>query len=876
MKIRTQIFLLFGTFFVGLIAALFSLNLILVRTKLRTQAKQDLIKLHEQVVNSAEALLSTAIDTYLRGITETEMETVRYYYAQYKSGKMSEQDAKDAVQKHLSLKKVGETGYMAAIQRRENRLYLEFHPIQRGVDCSETEGCLAWNSVSNGLVEYGWQNPEDSSMRMKVAYVQEFEPWNMIVGASSYKDEFVTLVDLSELKRMIKPIRILETGYFYVMDLERDLFLIHPELEGVNPSKMYGIDGERITDKLLKSSDGWTDYLWKNPSEKRYRQKYSYITKLDWYNWHIVSSGYTEEIFAPIAFLGRITAGISLGAIAVLILLVSLFSRIITGPLEQIQKGIISFYTSQKPFRWKRKAVSEIAYLGKEVSEMTESISKLIAENRGSLSSLDQIINVLPSVIATIDRNGKILLCNDIFRESVGYDDTMKESTIFELLPELLPYRDRVQESFANCRVDTVTYKITGVNVVQDRELTILPLIEDVTEKALIRIDDITQRLLMERQVHQSQKMEAVGQLAGGIAHDFNNVLAGIVGAAEMLSDSEGITEDQKELTDLILTATDRAAGLTRKLLTFSRRGTANNEAVDGAEIINEAVALLRHTLDKSIEISVQNNAALTTILGDKSNIQNVFMNIGINASHAMPNGGKLTFTAANIELDSEYCEHSQFNIEAGKYLEISIRDTGYGMEPETQSHIFEPFFTTKKEGKGTGLGLAAVYGIIQEHRGAITVYSELNSGTVFHIYFPINGDLVSKEEIAAPIPRGTETVLVIDDEELIRATASALLTSMGYTVILAENGQEGLETFRENRDLIDLIILDMIMPVMGGRETFGKLREINGDIPIIISSGFAKEKDLAELEKQNVSAFLHKPFRKIQMAETMKQVLHP
>lgn len=376
-------------------------------------------------------------------------------------------------------------------------------------------------------------------------------------------------------------------------------------------------------------------------------------------------------------------------------------------------------------------------------------------------------------------------------------------------------------------------------------------------------------------QLHQSQKMEAVGQLAGGVAHDFNNALGVIMCSVELLKAGDLTKSEETEYLEMISTAGTRAADLTSKLLAFSRQGIKTNTSVDCVKIITDTVALLGHTINKNICIKIENHAVQSHVIADYSMLQNAFMNMGINASHAMPNGGDLTFTIENIELDSDYCSSSSFDIKPGDYLKISIRDTGCGMTPETQSHIFEPFFTTKEAGKGTGLGLSAVFGTIQEYYGAITVYSEVNVGSIFHIYFPLASNIAQEEKFLKEIKRGSGTILVIDDEYPIRLTASALLQSIGYKVLLASDGLTGVETFKKNLDEINLIILDMIMPVMGGREAFGKLRDLRADIPIIVSSGFAKEEDLNELKKQKVNGFLNKPFRKIDLAETIANILN-
>lgn len=371
-------------------------------------------------------------------------------------------------------------------------------------------------------------------------------------------------------------------------------------------------------------------------------------------------------------------------------------------------------------------------------------------------------------------------------------------------------------------------------------------------------------------QLHQAQKMDAIGQLAGGVAHDFNNMLGGILGAAEMIV--EGCSEEeQQEYLEMIIKAARRSGYLTKQLLAFSRKGAKISSDINVVDIVKETVSILQRTIDKSIEVTIDDKAKNGHIVGDDSLLQNALMNIGINASHAMPSGGSLEFSLTNVYLDSEYCLNSGFDLSPGHYVEIAIRDTGTGISPKHLQRIFDPFFTTKEEGKGTGLGLAAVYGMVQEHHGAITVYSEIGNGTVFHIYLPLSEQVESQIQLEEDsIVHGSGTILLIDDEELIRVAARAILTSLGYHVILAENGAEGIATFKDIANDVDLIILDMIMPVMGGREAFTKLRKIRNDIPIIISSGFAKEEDMLELKDQNPNGFLRKPFRKAELAQAV------
>ena len=384
---------------------------------------------------------------------------------------------------------------------------------------------------------------------------------------------------------------------------------------------------------------------------------------------------------------------------------------------------------------------------------------------------------------------------------------------------------------------------------------------------------DVTEQKKLREQLNQSQKMEAVGQLAGGVAHDFNNTLTAIINAAELLRQDQ-LSKQGWKLVDLILLAAERAGQLTRKLLAFSRKSAKSSSPVDVAAIVNDTAAILRRTIDKRIEILVASRASSAWVVGDDALLQNAFMNMGINAGHAMPEGGTLTFQLENVALDEAYRRLSPFALEPGDYLEIAIKDTGHGMSPEIQRRVFEPFFTTKEQGMGTGLGLSAVYGTIQEHHGAITVYSEPSQGSVFHVYLPLAAEARVSAPDELPIEHGSGTLLVIDDDELIRITAKAMLEELGYTVLMAENGRMGLELLAARKDEIQLVILDMIMPVMGGRETFNRIQELDGTIPVIICSGFSKEGELSGLKCGEPAGFLHKPFRRAELAATVAEAL--
>jgi len=386
---------------------------------------------------------------------------------------------------------------------------------------------------------------------------------------------------------------------------------------------------------------------------------------------------------------------------------------------------------------------------------------------------------------------------------------------------------------------------------------------------------DITEIIKKEEELNQRNRMDAVGQLAGGVAHDFNNILGGIIGATELLLNNKNFSEEEMILIRLILTASERAADLTNKLLAFSRKGAIVVTEIDIHSLINETTQFLKNTIDKKIIISMDNKAEYSTVTGDIAGLQSILLNLGINSSHAIKNTGTISYSTSNIYFDEEKAKSSNFNIIPGKYIDIKVKDDGEGISIEDLNKIFEPFFTTKKQGKGTGLGLSSVYGTIQSHNGAIQVYSEIDVGTVFHIYLPCSNHIIKKDISDRKIDICLGTVLLVDDEEVIRVTGQQMLKRMGLNVILAKNGIEAITKFKENINKIDLILIDMIMPEMSGLEAFYKLKEIDENCKIIISSGFTKNNSLTELYQNGLDGFLQKPFKIKELNRIIVEVLN-
>ncbi len=389
---------------------------------------------------------------------------------------------------------------------------------------------------------------------------------------------------------------------------------------------------------------------------------------------------------------------------------------------------------------------------------------------------------------------------------------------------------------------------------------------------------DITERHQLEDRVCQMQKMDAIGQLAGGVAHDFNNQLTGIMGYAGMIEDEAkeaSILKYARNISELA----KRSADLTRQLLAFSRKCEHRSVPVNIHATIGEVISVLRHTIDKRIEVRSNLNADAPTVLGDPTQLQSALLNIALNARDAMPEGGTLTFETGIEQIDEDDCRSVAFDLKPGWFLRVGIADTGGGMDAEVQKHIFEPFFTTKESGKGTGMGLAIVYGTVKQSHGAISVYSETGQGTTFCILLPLAGACTATQAanpvIALPQISGLH-ILVIDDEENLREVITAILDGEGCLVTTAADGPEAIAYYREHWQTIDLVIFDMVMPKLNGRDTFRELKKIHPGIRSILSSGFLVNGNAQELLSEGVRAFIQKPFTKGKLTETIEAALRP
>jgi len=390
----------------------------------------------------------------------------------------------------------------------------------------------------------------------------------------------------------------------------------------------------------------------------------------------------------------------------------------------------------------------------------------------------------------------------------------------------------------------------------------------DMTEHKRMAVEN--EKLMA--QVHQVQKMESLGTLSGGIAHDFNNLLMGIQGYTSVILFHTDPSHPNFEKLQAIESQVRSGANLTKQLLGYARSGRYEVNSTDLNDLIQKTTNLFGRT-KKEIRLFEKYGQALWPVEADAGQLEQVFLNLFVNAWQAMPGGGSLYVETQNVTLSESYVK--PYSVSPGRYVKATVTDTGVGMDKATQQRIFEPFFTTKTMGRGTGLGLASVYGIIKGHKGFINVYSEKSHGTSFNIYLPVSHKKPVREEpVISETRRGHETILLVDDEQVITDVTGEMLTGLGYQILSADSGEKAVEIYKENGSRIDLVIMDMIMPTMGGGETFQQIKAINPKVKVILSSGYTLNGEAKHIMDQGVLAFLQKPYNLDELSGKIRAIL--
>jgi PAS domain S-box-containing protein len=1013
--------------YLGLTLILFALGglgaLYLTQRAILSGIESELDQSTRTIINMVQVAAHGAIKNYLRAVAERNLEIADNIYKGYLAGQESEAQVRQKIRSILLGQTIGKTGYICCINSQGGAVV---HPRSgvEGNNWSHLEFIRQQTSRKTGYLEYQWQNPGETAPRPKALYMTYFEPFDWIISATAYREEFNQLLPMQEIRRSVKTLNFGSSGYAFILDREGNI-LVHPELEGRNVLTL--TDGEaRFFDQMQKETFGQVTYWWKNPGDSKPREKLTQFGHIPELNWIIGSSGYLDEIYAPIYNVRNFSL-LFIGAAVVLSVILTLaVSNSITRRLSHLMTVISRGDRGDLTVRAEVDANDEIGRLSHLFNGFLErlqfyhqQLGDEVDQHRSTTRSLRQahdfnalILSTVDALVIVVDPDGRVVSFNRACEACSGYtaDEIQGHSFLDTLIPaeekaRLQAVLDGLVENRKSIRVmghwitkdgnrrliqwsgavarglekNTPLVVCAGIDITDQKAIEtalqkseaqfeavfnqtfqligilapdgtirganqtaldfagiqlddILGLklwespfcrhasdiqrrarqaVEQAAQGTFIRTEvthvrhdgdlrtfdfslkpvrdeqgqifmlipesrDITAQKEMEAQLLQSKKMDAIGILAGGIAHDFNNNLQAISGYTQLLLMDDYGSARQKEMLITIQHACDHGRELTRQLLTFSRKVESRLVPLDLNAELEPVVKLLRHTLPRMIEIDTRLADDLCGVEADPTQFEQMIMNLGINAGHAMPDGGRLSIVTRNVDLDRDFCRR-HLEVAVGSYVLLSITDTGHGMDADTSAHIFEPFFTTRETGEGTGLGLAMVYGIVKNHRGAITCQSEPGQGTTFNIYFPaltVPAATTSHPVDTQTVVGGSESILVVDDETYIRELARELLQRYGYRVREAIDGEAALSVLQQHGCTLDLILLDLNMPGMGGVRCLQQIRTIAPSIPVLIASGYTPEGKEKTILDDLANGYVNKPYNLKTFLGAVRQTL--
>ncbi|MBN1293834.1 MAG: cache domain-containing protein [Candidatus Latescibacteria bacterium] len=682
--------------------------------------------------------------------------------------------------------------------------------------------------------------------------------WNTLTYYHSLETE--NKLSLEEAQSAaISHIKIMRYGremkdYFWIND-KHPVMIMHPylpELDGTNLSNYADPEGKLLFVEFVKTvslqGEGYVEYMWQWQDDPgRIVPKISFVKLFEPWNWIIGTGMYVEDVKAEIGLMTRNMTALSV---------VSLFTI-----------SLLLIYIIMQNIKSDRQRREVDGALRKSELRFRE------------------MVELLPEIIYEMDSSGMLTFVNNQAFEMTGYSKTDLQNGLkgSDLLIE--SDRERAKKNIKRI-LSAISIGMTEYTALRKDGSTFpvltrsMPIFNEGRVVGLRGIMiDISERLQLESQFHQAQKMESIGRLAGGIAHDFNNLLTVIMGNAELAimlnsSDSSGVVE--KELMEIKKTAA-RATNLTRKLLAFSRHQIIEPHIINLNNMLMEMDKMLRRLIGEDIELITLLAEELWPVKADPGQIEQIITNLVVNARDAMPNGGKLTIETENISINDDMMSYYADTI-PGDYVLITVCDTGIGMDEATKAHIFEPFFTTKEKGRGTGLGLATCYGIVKQNNGNIYVTSRLNKGAKFTIYLPRtygSGSDTTIIDKISDLPRGSETILLVEDDQSMRNMVSRILVNQGYRIIEASHGEEALRVIeKHSSDKINLMLTDVIMPQMGGKELAERVDELEKDIKVLFMSGYTNETIDTQGVLEPGIKFLQKPFTPEILIKKIREVL--
>ena len=708
---------------------------------------------------------------------------------------------------------------------------------------------------------------------------------------------------LAEAKREIiknlREMRYDKTEVFFILDGNGNMVMhpLKPELEGKNMLDVQDPEGIKLFQEMVINSqrDGETfvRYIWQSKySPVIFEPQMTYARYFWPWDWVICSSLYTQDIVDAMQIL-KIRSALYdiLTAIVAMTILFLLVHIGLSKPLNKLLSGIQEIHNGNLNYRIEVDSLDEIGYISREFNLMVDSLKESRDIIIRSETKYRELTDMLPDIIYEADFNFRISYLNNAGYKLTGYteEDIQQGLSISELVEK--DEFDRLKEALNKGEDNKVfiTHKIIkkggGFFYGENNTSIIFEGGQPVCFRGIIR--DVTEKQKLEEQLLQAQKMDTIGTLAGGLAHDFNNVLGGIVSILSIMQyefskNQNTHPEKFKKYMEMMEKSGQRAVDMVQQLLTLSRRRETQFTPIDLNTTIQNVKKICDNTFDKSIELLIHMPKGPSMAYADPVQMEQVLLNLCINANHAMtimrtegePLGGRLSISLDKIHADRDFCA-TRPEAKEIDYWQLSVGDTGVGMDQQTIAKIFVPFFTTKEKGTGTGLGLSMVYNIIHQHEGFINLYSEIGTGTTFNIYIPVlyGARIGEEKKKTRELAQGEGLILVVDDEEIMRQTAELILEKCGYKVITASDGAEGVKIFRERHGEIKGVLLDLVMPRKSGEQAFLEMRNIKSDVKVILASGFRQDERVNIAVEKGIGAFIQKPYTMEKLAEVAAEV---
>ncbi len=690
-------------------------------------------------------------------------------------------------------------------------------------------------------------------------------------------------INLSRLSEVAAAVQLGKGGYSAIID-DRGAAVAHTDPRVVDERR--NLKSLPIASWALNGNKGL--FTFKDDG----REMLGSVALVQLTGWPVIVAQPMEEAFASVRKMSNLTwAGMLI--IVLLAFLVGLWSLwIVQRPISWLVVNSARLAEGNQELAPPVAIFKEFQDLSSTFQIMAEAVRNREAALVSSEQHLRAILDSSADTVLSLDKDRYITDCNKAFVDEFGYEreEVLGRSTElihtsrekFLALGELTLHKLSEKSSW---RGEWNFKRKDGTTVPMEVVISKLEATDGAINGLVILMRDISQRLRdeaersqLEVQLRHSQKMEAIGTLAGGIAHDFNNILQVLHGSVQLLWSSKDIKEAERVRLDLMDSALERATGLVGQLLTFSRKMEGDMGPLDLNFEVKQVAALLERTIPKMVEIKLELTREIWFVKGNPIQMEQILLNLAANSRDAMPDGGRITISTENLKMDQESIAANNLDLAPGRYAVLRVADTGKGMGREVIQHVFEPFFTTKGIGGGTGLGLATVYGIVRSHGGAIQCQSEPGEGTVFSVYIPAtsHGE-VRKKKIRhdpAKLTGGSETILLVDDEYAVADVAAAALTEVGYRVMHASSGETALEMHIEHAGKIDLVLLDLGMPGIGGRRTLEILKQRQPDLPVIIASGYSAMEEADKVKVLGAEAYIQKPFRLASMLELVRKVL--